>query len=291
MSEPKVQFRIRVSEEDRDHAERAIKYIITTEGLTGKTARVDALRFIMDQALLGFSRDETPTAHASVLDAVVCPYIRCDGRLWLCDETVGKSIKRESAVLGSITEPEIVIAKCQAHLRKLQEIRDEKIRDILAKQSIVKFGEFYRKMIKFSRDGLDVDLRMCIVELPDGKFTTSVDGKTLKCPKLGEYIDIEKVCRETIDLSTGVPPCEFFAEVVHSVILDEMDSFKRKVEAEVAPRPCSAYSTSDCPGSANCTVDLFKLARANFYCPEQFTPKSAVPLLTSDEAPDEEEPL
>jgi len=284
-----IPWTTRLTPDDKAHAERAIKYIIDTEGLTGKKARADAIRFIMDQALLGFSRDETPTAHQYVLDAVLCPYLRTDKINWLCDETVGKSIKRESAVLGSVTEPEIVIAKCQAHLRKLQEIRDEKIRDILAKQSIVKFGDFYRKMMKFSRDGLDVDFRMCIVELPDGKFTTSVDGKTLKCPKLGEYIDIETVCRQTIDLSKGVPPCEFFAEVVHSVILDEMESFKRKVEVEVTPRPCSAYSTSDCPGTSACTVDLFKLARANGYCPEQYIPKKAVPLLSSDSEPEDEE--
>lgn len=278
---------IRLTDDEKDHADRALEFIVDTEGFTGrKRARAEALGFIMDQALLGFPREETPTAHKTVLGSVQCPYLRSDGLNWLCDETIHKTVKRESAVLGSVTEPEIVTAKCLAHLRKKQEIQDNKIQELLAKQSIVKLAEFYKKWLTVSRDGLDVDCRMCIASLQDGNFAMSTDGKTLNCPKLREYVDIEKVCRQTVDLSKGIPPCEYFIEVVHAVTVDDMEAFKKRVQVEIAPVPCSAYGTSECPGSLNCKADLYALARINKYCPERYTPKRAVPMLESQGSED-----
>ena len=146
-----VPFTIRITQEDKDHADRALQYIIDTEGFDGKDARGQALRFIMDQALLGFHRTETPTRISGGLDDIDCHYLRRVALDWVCGETMKK--KKEPTILGQDTE--MVVAGCLDCIRKKEELRAQAIEKLLMKASVVKMREFYIQFMKLAHDGLE----------------------------------------------------------------------------------------------------------------------------------------
>jgi len=283
-----VPFTIRVPQEDKDHALRALQYIIDTEGFDGKDARAQALRFIMDQALLGFHRTETPTRISAGLDDIDCHYLRRVGLDWVCGETMKK--KKEPKVLGSQSDTDFVVAGCLDCIRKKEELRAQEIEKLLMKASIVKMREFYIQFMKLAHDGLDVDCLMCRGDLLNGKIIMSIDGTTLQCPLLDDqYVDIKAVCLEKVNPQRG-KGCEYFIAVAHNVHLDSMGIIRRQeVPVHFIPTPCFDYEKK-CPGVDECTVNLFALAKINKYCPFRFTPGPARALLPvlPDEEPEED---
>jgi hypothetical protein len=284
----RIEFRVAVPQtEDKNHAERALQFTIETEGFSGeKDERALALRFIMDQALLGFSREDTPQAIRNVLDVVKCPYLRRGVSSYLCGETMKK--KKEATDLG--VEPELVIAGCLDCIRKKEEERALEIEKILMKASIVKMREFFVQFMKLSYDGLGVDLSMCRGALLNGMAIISVDGVTLRCPHLdNQYVEIDKVCLQKVNPKLGLG-CEFFIKLEHFVDLDDMGIIQRKeVPIRFTPQPCSDSIEDRCPGVDECNINQRNLAKANKYCPERYKPGDIVPLLEAPEEPLQED--
>ena len=278
-----VPFTIRVPQEDKDHALRALQFIIDTEGFDGKDARAKALRYIMDQALLGFHRTETPSRIAGGLDNIDCHYLRRVGLDWVCGETMAK--KKEPTILGPDTE--MVVAGCLDCIRKKEELRAQAIDKLLMKASIVKMREFYIQFMKLAHDGLDVDCLMCRGDLLNGKIIMSIDGTTLQCPLLDDqFVDIKAVCLEKVNPQRG-KGCEYFIAVAHNVHLDDMGIIRRQeVPIHFMPTPCNDYE-KNCPGVDECTVNIFALAKINKYCPFRYTPSPARSLLPALPEPEE----
>ena len=287
-SKKRIEFRVSVPQtEDKNHAERALQFTIETEGFSGeKDERALALRFIMDQALLGFSRDDSPQAIRNVLDVIKCGYIRRGVSSWLCGETFKK--KKEATDLG--VDPELVIAGCLDCIRKSEELRALEVEKILMKASIVKMREFFVQFMKLSYDGLGVDLSMCRGALLNGLAIISVDGVTLRCPLLdNQYVEIDKVCLQKVNPKLGLG-CEFFIKLEHFVDLDDMGIIRRKeVPVRFTPQPCSDSIEGECPGVDACNRNQRNLAKANRYCPERYKPGDIVPALEGHV--EEEEPL
>ena len=272
------QFVIRLKDEERTRVDNAIDYIIQTDGLTGTRAKQRALVLICDRALLGFSPTSTPGEDLRVLESVNCPYLRRELDDWVCDETIGTTNKRESAILGD--DNEVVIAKCQAHLLRKQELKNEKIETLLAKSSLVKMKEFFRQFLRVAKDGLDVPLYMCRASWMDGSILVSKDGVSLRCSLTdNQIVSISGVCRERVDPETGSTPCRYFLDLSHTVTLDSVDDLRKKVDIQIAPLPCPKYPNS-CPGAGDCTENPESLAVNGRYCPETY-PRNAPALLES----------
>ena len=284
----RILFQVSVPKpEDKGHAERALQFIIETEGFAGKNhERARALRFIMDQALLGFPRDPSPQTRTNVEELIQCEYNRRsrppDIPGWLCGETMKK--KKAPTHLGS--DPEYVIAGCLDWIRKKAELRALEVEKALMKASIVKMREFYIQFMKLSYDGLGVDLMMCRGSLLDGLAIISTDGVHLRCPLMdNQYVEVEKVCLQKVNPELGLG-CEFFIKLEHLVHLDDMGIIQRKeVPVQFTPRPCSDSVEDTCPGLDACEINQMNLAKANLFCPMRYRPGDILPAL---EAPQEE---
>lgn len=271
-------YTIRLDEETHALFDKAIESVTESDGLSGMSSRGDAVKIILHLFFLGAPENKIPRSNLKW--RVDCHYLRRDHGLdaWVCDETVLK--KRASTVLGN--DNEVVLAMCSAHLRKIREIQDQKIQLIRAKKTVAKAIEFYKKFMTIAEDGFGAGCFICTaMHYEKGELRISDDNKTLYCHKLGKPVDIKTVCRENINTSTGVPPCESFFEFVHAVYFDDIEEFK-DVDPQIGQTPCSAYGTSECPGAHQCTEDLVALAGMHKYCPHRYS-ETGVPLLEEQE--------
>lgn len=286
MGKARKPWTIRLDDGESSSLNESIKKAEDTEGFTGGTARRKGLLFLANHYLHGPPEKEILGSILDLERRINCDYLRRDHVLneWVCDETVAKSVKRASAVLGN--DPEVVLAKCEGHKLKVQELANQKIRDILTKQSVAKIIKFYKQFLKVSRVGFDVNCFICRADLPNGNMVISLDGVRLKCKNLDmDLVNIEKVCRQAVDLSKGVTQCGYFLDVVHAVHLDDIEALKKEINVEVRALPCDTYDTSECLGLPMCSVNMESLARNGRYCPMSHSPKMVVPLLEELEKP------
>lgn len=285
-------FRLAPSEK-RD-VNRAIDHIIETEEITGRGARSDALIIISERALLGFTIDSTPGSVSETLTVIECDYLRYAPPRFYCLETVAK--KKEAADLGY--DAASVEANCTACLRKKDELRNLMIEKLLMRQSVARIATFYKRFVKISRDGFDVDCTLCLAETGKGHIVISQDGDILDCPILeNQAVAIEDVCKVKVN-PDGSSPCRFLVTFPHLATLDDMGIDQTQIYDEITPTPCHSFEQDECPGLDGCTVNLTALARINKYCPHRYTapggrtvkPLLEAPVETVDPEPPGETP-
>lgn len=224
-------YSIRLDERERTVLDAALDNAISEQGFEGRGAPREALVYIMEKSLLGFTTSPSPSSIHRLSEAVGCDFLESIDDTYYCLESMGKYNKKPRELSDSEAITRALCAACK-RAKEIEAIKFEAREQ--RRESIRRLKIFRDMLIKIGRQGFETSIYLCTCNANknDAVFL-SRDGVTLPCP-LQELkaVNIDKTCRLVIDPNTRRSPCRFLVEETHTVTPD-FKAEEQAVEVEL----------------------------------------------------------
>ena len=154
------------------------------------------------------------------LKQINCKYLRYESEIegFVCNEDFFK--KKKGIVIGA--NPDLIIQRCNDCRQGKQDLLEQKKDEELRKKSIMKLLNLTKAISQFAHNGFEVDIMLCTAPLKkEGSIQCSYNGEHMNCIlKENELMNIEKVCKQTINPKTLTQPCQYLISLQHAPRFD-----------------------------------------------------------------------